>query len=1098
MTTRSRRRTIPLCLSLVVAAASLCAAPAAAAVTASDATGQLRVFGDGAANQISLRLSSNLLAIEVRDGAVLVGSFLRSNFTAISIDAGGGNDTVMIDESVDVFTDTEATQILGGDGNDVLTGGTGAERIEGGAGYDVITGGRGADILLGGADSDTFMWNANAPLLSSTDGADQIDGEEGIDLLDVTGNAFPETYSLTPSGNRVVLARGGVLVSSGTIEAVRLLLASGDDTFTVDDAVLTPVYVFGGLGNDTLDGGGDDTFTIAAGDDSDQINGGPGSDRLIVSGTGTADAVSLVPLGQSVQMVVNPGGVSHFVTSTERLIINLGAGNDTFLANAGLQTLTTLEISGGDGDDVITAGSGDDTLYGEGGNDTLNGGDGNDIVDAGSGADAINGGNGNDAIEGGTGNDTIHGDAGDDTISWNAGDGSDMIQGDSGLDTLSHGGDGTSEQVAVGRNLDHVIVNHGPLASPPLETQNLATVERIQLSMSLGDDLLSVLPDVGGVLQRLTVNTGTGNDIISTTATSCLLVLDGDAGEDRLQYDALGQNAMVSPGVIGTQAAGTRVTHGNVEIVNVVHSPSAMPVVNITTPTAAAATTSTSSFVTLAGTTTDDGQPVRVTWFNDRGNAGGEATGSSNWTAADIPLQQGTNVITVYVFDVWNNVNYDTITVTVDALTYSLAEGATGSFFDLDVLIANPTTTPAPVAVTFLRQAGAPVTQTLTLAPTSRTTIHVDDVPGLANEGGISTVVTSTNAVPLVVERTMFWDASYYGSHGGTAVDGPRTRWLFAEGSEGFFKTFVLLANTGASPSTVTLTFLREGSTPFARTVTVPANARVTVAANGIPELVDRSFSIVVDATTPIIAERAMYFGTARLFDGGHESTGVPEGATSWFLAEGATGPFFETFVLVGNPNPVAANVMFTFLTDSGVSVLRQKVVPANGRLTVDIEGESPALANAAVSTTITADQPVIAERAMYWPGPPSTWAEAHNSFGATALATRWGLAEGRVGMGRGFQTFILLANPNATAANVQVTFLRANGSTVVKTFTVNPTSRFNVAASIAAPELQDEEFGALIEVTNGIGIGVERAMYSDALGQTWAAGTNALATRVP
>ena len=39
----------------------------------------------------------------------------------------------------------------------------------------------------------------------------------------------------------------------------------------------------------------------------------------------------------------------------------------------------------------------------------------------------------------------------------------------------------------------------------------------------------------------------------------------------------------------------------------------------------------------------------------------------------------------------------------------------------------------------------------------------------------------------------------------------------------------------------------------------------------------------------------------------------VPAGATSWFLAEGATGSFFTTFVLVGNPNPAAANVTMTF-----------------------------------------------------------------------------------------------------------------------------------------------------------------------------------------
>ena len=60
------------------------------------------------------------------------------------------------------------------------------------------------------------------------------------------------------------------------------------------------------------------------------------------------------------------------------------------------------------------------------------------------------------------------------------------------------------------------------------------------------------------------------------------------------------------------------------------------------------------------------------------------------------------------------------------------------------------------------------------------------------------------------------------------------------------------------------------------------------------------------------------------------------------------------------------------------------------------------------------------------------------------------------------------------------------------------PTSRFNVDAGTVAPELQDETFGALIEVTNGVGISVERAMYSNALGQFWAAGTNALATRLP
>ena len=50
-----------------------------------------------------------------------------------------------------------------------------------------------------------------------------------------------------------------------------------------------------------------------------------------------------------------------------------------------------------------------------------------------------------------------------------------------------------------------------------------------------------------------------------------------------------------------------------------------------------------------------------------------------------------------------------------------------------------------------------------------------------------------------------------------------------------------------------------------------------------------------------------MYFGADPLWKGGHESAGVTAPSTTWFLAEGATGPFFETFILLANPQPTAA-----------------------------------------------------------------------------------------------------------------------------------------------------------------------------------------------
>jgi uncharacterized delta-60 repeat protein len=439
------------------------------------------------------------------------------------------------------------------------------------------------------------------------------------------------------------------------------------------------------------------------------------------------------------------------------------------------------------------------------------------------------------------------------------------------------------------------------------------------------------------------------------------------------------------------------------------------------------------------------------------------------------------------------------ITVAPPPLTYLLAEGSTGGFFDLDVAIANPNALPAPIVVTFLRENGTTVTQSLTIAATAQHTLHVDAIPGLESTA-VSTVVTSTAGLPLVVERSMFWDDSdYYGSHGANALAGPGTRWYFAEGSEGFFSTFLLLANATSSPATVTVSFLTESAGTIVRTYAVAPMARVTVAASSVPEIVNRSFAMVVDADVPIVAERAMYFGTARFWDGGHESTGVAAPSASWFLAEGATGAFFDTFILIANPNPSPTTVTLTFLTDLGQSIVRTHTVAANARLTVNMEGESPLLANASASTTVTATQPIVVERAMYWPGNGLQWSEAHNSFGVTATSTRWGLAEGRVGTTRAFATYILLANPSTTtAAQVQVTYLTTSGTPIVRTHLVNPTSRFNIDVNGQVPELAGQSFGALIEVTNGVGIVVERSLYNNALGQVWAAGTNALGTRLP
>ena len=428
-----------------------------------------------------------------------------------------------------------------------------------------------------------------------------------------------------------------------------------------------------------------------------------------------------------------------------------------------------------------------------------------------------------------------------------------------------------------------------------------------------------------------------------------------------------------------------------------------------------------------------------------------------------------------------------------------LAEGATGWFFDMDVLVANPHDEDVPYTLTYLTPAGKRVMRDLAIPSRSRQTIRVNDDRALAGESAVSTVVTVPSGLPLAVERTMFWDqATHYGGHGGSAVQAPARRWYFAEGSQGFFDTWLLLANPGEAPATMQVTFLREHEAPYAVAVTVPAGARETIWAGSHAALAGRSFSIEVDADSPVMAERAMYWSSpGRYWSGGHDSAGVSELSTFWFLAEGATGDYFDMYVLLGNPGADATTATVTFLLADGTTVDRTYDVPARRRLTINVEDQDPRLRQAEVSVRVVSGEPIVVERAMYWPGNSSTWQDAHNSFGVTDTGLAWMLAEGRAGTPSKYETFVLIANPSsAQSAEVTLTFLAEAGPPIVRTTTVQPNSRFTVWAS-AIPELANTNFGVLVESTNEVPIVVERAMYWDAVGQHWAAGINTTGTRL-
>jgi uncharacterized repeat protein (TIGR01451 family) len=442
-----------------------------------------------------------------------------------------------------------------------------------------------------------------------------------------------------------------------------------------------------------------------------------------------------------------------------------------------------------------------------------------------------------------------------------------------------------------------------------------------------------------------------------------------------------------------------------------------------------------------------------------------------------------------------------------------LPEGARNAFFDARFAVLNVGNAAGRLLFRFLQSDGNVLSHFVNLPQNRRLTIDGSLLSQLTTPD-FSTGLESDQ--PIVLDRTMTW-ASGRGSHAETGVPQAATTWYLAEGATaGEFSLFYLLQNPNPTAAVATVKYLLpNGLAPITMTYPLPANSRTTIFVDDQDARLaetDVSAVITTPAGAPIIVERAMYKNTpSQSFAAGHGSSGVTAPATRWFFAEGATGPFFDCFILLANPGTAPAGVTIHYLLDDGRTFTKDYTVPAEGRLTVYLDAEEiPAgsgnrpLEVAAVSSTVESDVPIIAERAMWWPGPGmggEVWSEAHNSPGATATSTRWALAEGEVGGDQAAETYVLIANTSTTPGVARVTLYFEDGTSAEQTFALLPRSRRNVNVSTDFPSRPTTRFATVVDSLPSGGnpaaeIVVERAMYTSPGGAAWEAGTNALASR--
>jgi Ca2+-binding RTX toxin-like protein len=282
----------------------------------------------------------------------------------------------------EIFGDSKANIIRGGDGGDALLGLGGDDQLFGGDGNDYLTGGAGVDNIDGGSE--------NGPI-------DLFYNEDG-DLI-----GFFDPYATQAA---VADLRNGTIANDGfgnaetmvSIEGISGGTAFADTFFGNDDR-----NVLGGSRGDTIYGfGGDDRIELTAA--PALVDAGEGNDRLqLVSGAGwlapdsDGDGMAEVVAGTTVGWQVDLG--SGAITD--------GHGNSGSVA----------------GFEWVTGGGRDDGLYGSEGADRLDGSDGDDILLGRGGDDSLSGDRGNDLLDGGAGADMMTGSLGDDSyVVDNAGD----------------------------------------------------------------------------------------------------------------------------------------------------------------------------------------------------------------------------------------------------------------------------------------------------------------------------------------------------------------------------------------------------------------------------------------------------------------------------------------------------------------------------------------------------------------------------------------------------------------------------------------------------------------------------------------------------
>ncbi|UWQ47351.1 calcium-binding protein [Leisingera aquaemixtae] len=362
----------------------------------------------------------------------------------------------------------------------------------------------------------------NPTLLAYTDSYITLSGANGS-VMEMQGNFSGSSYYYWTISSMAIYQNGTtkVSISDMSIKYYELDYFGGSSSLSGSDTITSNVQT----GTYWATYGGNDVLTLGSGDDT--VDGGNGTDRLIINDTfgnttASTSYSSLVLNSADGQDRISGIEILEFANRT--LALTTGNSSSNSLQGDNISGISHDLILGGNGNDTLRGLTGNDVLLGEDGSDRLEGGSGLDQLSGGGGADSLNGDGGNDVLSGQSGNDLLDGGKGRDKLL--GGTGIDTLKGGNGADTLAGGGG--DDTLSGGTGGDRLRGGGG----------------RDVLVGQKGDDLLTG----GGRADTFVFHKGHGNDTITdfTAGQDHIQIGRGASRLGQLDFEKQGDDVLVS------------------------------------------------------------------------------------------------------------------------------------------------------------------------------------------------------------------------------------------------------------------------------------------------------------------------------------------------------------------------------------------------------------------------------------------------------------------------------------------------------------------------------------------------------------------------